>query len=281
MQLEQSRCLTMPHCASLKRLGRNLNFLFMNELSPALKAAKTDPDNETALRAAFVVLNTYGEGSDRGGLLPIDQAVAASPSERSSQAGLESELLNALRTRRSSVTGEYVCSKLALIGSEASVPALAALLADPQLSTSARNALEAIPGTAASKALRNNLVKVSDAQKVGVINSLGVRRDPKCVSLLAPLMRDERLDLAIAAIAAIGEIATIKAAGALQKFLPQAAQTLRDPLADAALVCAERLSAEGHKDEAQLLYRMLIDSPCAVRFKDAGRQGLHNCAEAH
>jgi HEAT repeat protein len=253
----------------------------MNEPRPASKAVKTDPANDTALRAAFVVLKSYDQGSDRGALLPIDRAVTASLMERSSQIALESQLLNALRTCRSAVAGDYVCSKLALVGSDASVPALAELLADPQLSTSARNALEAVPGTASSKALRNKLVKVSGAHKVGVINSLGARRDPSSVSLLAPLLRDEHPGVASAATAALGEIGTIKAAQALQDFLARGPQMLRHQVADAALVCAERLIAQGHKNDAQVLYQMLIDSPCAVWFKEAASQGLHGCATAH
>ena len=253
----------------------------MNELRPASATAKTNPPNDTALRAAFEVLKTYDQGSDRGALLPIDQAAAASLIERLSQTALESQLLNALRTCGSTVAGDYVCSKLALIGSEASVPALAELLADPQLSTSAGNALEAIPGTAPSKALRNNLVKVSGAQKVGVINSLGARRDPSSVSLLAPLMKNESLDISGAATAALGEIATIKAAQALQKFLPHAPEKLRHQVADAALVCAERLIAQGDKNGAKVLYQMLIDLPYAARFTDAARKGLLGCTAAH
>jgi HEAT repeat protein len=253
----------------------------MNELRPASPTPETNPTNDTALRAAFEALKTYDHGSDRGALLPIDQAAAASLIERSSQTALESQLLNALRTCGSTVAGDYVCSKLALIGSEASVPALAELLANPQLSTSAGNALEAIPGTAPSKALRNSLAIVSGAQKVGVINLLGARRDPSSVSSLAALMKDESLDISGAATAALGEIATIKAAQALHKFLPHAPQRLRHQVADAALVCAERLIAQGDKNDAKALYQMLIDLPNAARFKDAARKGLDGCAAPH
>jgi HEAT repeat protein len=252
----------------------------MNEPRSASTTAKTDPVNEIALHAALEVLKTYEQGSDRGTLLPIDQAVVASLSDRSSQKTLEAQLLNALRTCRSAITSEYVCSKLALVGSDASVPALAKLLADPQISTSARNALEAIPGTTPSKALRNNLAKVSSAQKVGVINSLGARRDAGSVSALVTLMGDESLEIAGAAAAALGEIATAKAAHALQKFIPQAPAISREQVADAALVCAERLMAQGRKKDAQALYQTLTDSPCAARFKDAASHGLQGCATA-
>jgi hypothetical protein len=47
------------------------------------------------------------------------------------------------------------CKRLAIYGSSESVPDLAKLLFDPQLASSTRIALEAIPGKAADEALRN------------------------------------------------------------------------------------------------------------------------------
>src|SRR5436305_914569 len=52
------------------------------------------------------------------------------------------------------------CKKLAVYGSKAAVPALAPLLADRELSSWARIALEAIPDPAADEALRDALSKV-------------------------------------------------------------------------------------------------------------------------
>ena len=75
------------------------------------------------------------------------------------------------------------CKRLAMIGDDAAVPALAALLPNEELCSWARIALEAIPGTAADEALRKATGNVRGRQLVGVINSLGVRRDKKRDSL--------------------------------------------------------------------------------------------------
>jgi HEAT repeat protein len=249
----------------------------MNEPAPAAPTSRALSASAPKLSAAFEALKTYDYGSDRGALLPIDEVVAATLNEGASQKTLESQLLDALRTCRSAVAAEYVCGKLVLVGSAVSAVELAKLLADPQLSTAARNALEAISGPSSSKALRTHLAKLSGAQKVGVINSLGAPRDPDSVSVLAAVMNKESPDVAGAAAAALGEIATGKAAQALEKFLPQCPSMLRDQLADAVLICAERLFAEGHKSQAQTLYQKLRDAPCAQRFKDAATQGLRAC----
>ena len=60
----------------------------------------------------------------------------------------ESQLLSVLRSDAPAAEKALVCKNLAIHGSDAAVPELAKLLPDPQLSSWARIALEAIPGTA-------------------------------------------------------------------------------------------------------------------------------------
>ncbi len=89
------------------------------------------------------------------------------------------------------------------------------MLADPQLASWARIALEAIPGPAADAALRRALGKLQGNLLVGVINSIGVRRDPKAVSGLVKKLKDADPDVASAAAVALGRIGGTKAAKAL------------------------------------------------------------------
>jgi HEAT repeat protein len=158
-----------------------------------------------------------------------------------------------------------------LFGSEFSVPALAPLLNAPAFATAARNALEAIPGRHATKALRDSLSKVEGLQKVGVIHSLGARRDADSVRALASLLKASRPEVAAAAAAALGDIATAKSAKALSAFLPKAPVTVRPHLADALLKCAEGLLATGARVDAGKIYRTLDSTaqPAHVRFAAA------------
>jgi HEAT repeat protein len=211
------------------------------------------PDTE-ALEQAFVALRTYGPGSGRAALLPLDEEVAGCSGRERTR--LEQRLLTALASCSSVVAREYICAKLVLIGSEASVPPLAGLLADIELSTGARNALQAIPGRAAARALRDSLPKLNGLQKIGAINSLGARRDEDSVRALSELLAEDGLQVKAAAAAALGNIGTVQAAKALQKFWAQAPAASRQTSADAMLVCAEHLMAAGEKTAARRLYEL-------------------------
>jgi len=92
------------------------------------------------------------------------------------------------------------------VGDQTSVPSLAALLGDEHLSVYARTALEQIPGDAATDALRNALAKLKGNQLTGVVNSIGVRRDPKAVDALSKLLASSDAETAKAASAALARI---------------------------------------------------------------------------
>jgi hypothetical protein len=66
---------------------------------------------------------------------------------------------------------------LARVGSAKCVPALAALVRDPQTADAARTALEVIPGPEASAALRDALASLPGPAKAGLIGSIAARRD--------------------------------------------------------------------------------------------------------
>ena len=70
---------------------------------------------------------------------------------------------------------------MARIGNKDAVAPLAALLPDEKLSHMARYGLETIPSSAVDKALRDAAGKLQGRLLVGVIGSIGVRRDAKAV----------------------------------------------------------------------------------------------------
>ena len=98
------------------------------------------------------------------------------------------------------------CQRLAVVGDDTAVPALSRLLSDPKLSHYARTALEPMPGDAASQALREGLGSVEGSLLVGVINSIGVRRDVGALPALAALRYVDDSGVASAATWAIGRI---------------------------------------------------------------------------
>ena len=81
---------------------------------------------------------------------------------------------------------------------------LAALLAEKDHSHMARYALERIGAAEAAAALRDALPKLAGALKVGVIGSLGARRDAASVPLLAGLLGNADTAVACSAALALG-----------------------------------------------------------------------------
>ncbi len=160
------------------------------------------------------------------------------------------------------------CQRLASVGTKDAVPALAALLTNPQLSHYARYGLEPIPDPSADDALRAALPKVKGTVLVGVINSIGHRRDAKAVPVLTKLMYNPGVDVAKAAAAALGRIGDLSSSKSLQQGLVSSKGPVRDAVAAAGLVCAEGLLGGASRSEALALYTRLSrpDIPKPVRL---------------
>ena len=84
------------------------------------------------------------------------------------------------------------CQQLGEIGTPEAVPVLAGLLTDPKLSAYARSGLEGIPDPSAAAALRDAMQKMKGPLLAGVVNSLGVLRDPQAVDGCWPRLRRTR-----------------------------------------------------------------------------------------
>jgi hypothetical protein len=175
------------------------------------------------------------------------RALDAAPSPR------EQELLTVLRTETPEADKALACKRLAVVGSSAAVGDLAALLTNERLASWARIALEAIPGPEADAALRKAAQSLSGRLAVGVINSIGVRRDAAAVALLEKRLADADADVAVAAAAALGKVGSPEAAAILSRALAAGAPD-RDAVAEATVVAAERLLAAGRRDEALAAY---------------------------
>jgi HEAT repeat protein len=148
------------------------------------------------------------------------------------------------------------CKKLAFVGGKDAVQPIAALLSHPQLSCYARFGLEPNPDPSVDDALRTALPKLSGNLKVGVINSIGVRKDAKALDALIRLIDDSDPQVAGAAAASVGMIGGLKASQALQSALGRTKPPVFPVVARASLLCAESLMA-ANKARALDLYTQL------------------------
>ncbi|MDD4871623.1 MAG: DUF1080 domain-containing protein [Kiritimatiellae bacterium] len=146
------------------------------------------------------------------------------------------------------------CQQLEIIGAKDAVPAFAALLTDEKLSNYARSGLEAITDPSADNALRKALGKFQGKLLIGVVNSIGMRRDAKAVKNLIELVRDPSKGAANEALLALGRIGTAKTIETLQKALTSGPAEFRAAAAEGCLLCAERQLAQGKRDVAVKLY---------------------------
>ncbi len=228
------------------------------------------------LQDAFEALKTYDYGTDRHVLDPIDEAAVTTLNDPTARAELESRLLAVLQSNAPRDARDYVCRQLRTRGTAASVPALEALLVDPDLSHMARYALERVQDAQASRALERQLRKLHGQLKIGVISSLGTRGEG--VNLLRPLLHDADEGVAGAAAIALGRIASVDANKALGSAKPRPALAVL--FADASMSCAEKLLANGQIKEAKATYQRLLKSNPPALIRQAAERGLKACPAA-
>lgn len=230
------------------------------------------------LNQAFDALKTYDWGVDPQVLRPIDEAIVATHGDSRAREELEKRLIDVLNGDAPRAAKDFVCRQLKIIGSGGAVATLAAMLDDKDGAHMARYALESIPGNEASQALRSALPELKGELKVGVISSLGVRRDNGAVASLAALLGEPDANLATASAHALGDIRTLDAAKALGHAKPNANAV---PAAqDAALACAETLLSNGDKATALSIYKRLSTNGPPKHVRLAATRGILACAGA-
>ena len=244
-------------------------------MAAAKALAKTDL---AALDKAWDTLKTYDWGADPETLKPIDQAIVATHGDTAARKALEKSLVDALVGGISRSAQDYVCRRLRVIGTTQSVAALAALLPAEETSHIARYALERIPDETAAEAMRDALPKVSDKLRPGIIGSLGARRDTKSIKTIAKHLRDSNIQVARAAAHSLGLIGTPAAARELSSFAKRAPANMKIPAADACLICADQLLANGEKSEALALYKGLRGDDQPTHVKVAAMKGMLTAA---
>ena len=206
-------------------------------------AAPLPADIVTALQA----VQTYDYGQPRLPLFTIEAyagRASAQPEERQVLAAAFARMLAA--PEATAAARAFACKELALVGGEAEVPVLAALLDKPELCDDARNALQTMPSSAASMALRSALTQLKGKPLVGVIYTLGARRDAEAIGALTRLLNNTDTQVVAATTWTLGRIG-----------MPEAAAALPKDALEARLLSAERSGGP----TAQVFYKELCAAP--------------------
>ena len=201
------------------------------------------------------------------GLMP--SARAASP---------EDGLIAVLTSTASVADKDAACRELKIVGTEKSIPALAALLTNEKLAHPARFALESMPYASAGAALRDAVGKTKGLIRSGMIDSLGERRDASAVPLIASTLNDSDVQVVAAAARALGKIGTKNAGEALRAAHEKADGKRGAAIGQGILLCANNLFKAGKSDEAMLCLGELSDSRETKNIRFAMHAGMIHAA---
>ena len=142
------------------------------------------------------------------GLMLMATAPLSAPAQSNSKEIMALPAADLVALLQKPDAGEFekakACQRLAVVGTKDAIPALVALLPDEKLNFYARFGLEGIPDPAVDDALRDAAGRLTGRQQVGVIDSIGQRRDAKSVELLKGLLTNSDAIVASAAAGAVG-----------------------------------------------------------------------------
>ncbi len=208
--------------------------------------------------------------TDRKPTLALAQYVQkASPAQRRE---IEQKFAVFLKSDATPGGKDFVCKQLSIMGSEASVPALLGILGDPKTADIGRYALERIPGAAVDRALREALPNSSGKARVGILNTIGVRRDAAAVSALRAIALGAQEEEASAALDALAHIADAAAAGAIGEAYAKNPRAAAEPY----LQAANRIAERGNTAAAAPIYQKLYSSAEPATVKAAALRQIRD-----
>lgn len=166
------------------------------------------------------------------------------------------------------------CAVLKHIGTAHCIDALTPLLADKDLSLSARYVLESLPGKDAENALIAALPKTSGELQVGIIQSLGQRHDPAAISHFGNTLSSQDAQIAAASAQALAEIGGAKSAELLEHAVANSSGAVHESEVNGLLSCAEKFLEAGKHKEALKIFEQLYNTEKSDATRLAAFRGL-------
>ena len=232
--------------------------------------ADTLEDLDKALTAAAA----WKHGDSADVMKTIESATFAAGKDAELRGPVEGKLLAALKTSKSVDTRRFICRQLRTIGTVKSVPVLASLLGEAELSHGARYALGRIEDPKAAAALNAALGKTSGKIQAGIIITLAKRGYTGALGDMVKLFGSSDKTVAQAAIRGVGILGGPVAAKALLGARPASSGQLRKRIDDALFDCAEALTRGGKVSDAAVIYKVLYTPKEAVHVRLAALRGL-------
>ncbi|MGE5611569.1 MAG: HEAT repeat domain-containing protein [Bacillota bacterium] len=260
--------ITLPGCSDKEATNKP------ESTKPVAVAAAKETLPTTPIDDALAQLRKYEFGQSRTCLTAVGDYAVAVAQDPAKRRVIALKLADALGPDTTKDCKTFVCRQMVIVGTAETVPALAKLLPDDELSDFARYALERMEYPAAGAALRESLSTLKGNPLIGVINSIGERRDTKAIDALVPMLANSDLAIATSSATALAKIGTPKAANALAKARANAPAAIKPALTDAYLLCAERLAANNQAKQAAEVYEHLNSPAEAKLTRIAALRGL-------
>lgn len=243
--------LNLPVMKSLLAATLLLGFA----VAPAPSATGAD------LSALVAAAAQWESGQNADPLRQLEQRIRDSAASRKARLDLEAGFVTLLAPETSFEAKRFACQQLAVIGSDASVPALARLLENNDTPGLACLAFGNRPSAKADAALCAALPAAQGQARLQIISTLGHRRVADAVKPLASLARAADTGLAQTAIQALGKIANAPAQRVLTALDGKLQPELQLVLAEALLRCAdERVRGRARKDALAIYEQLAADT---------------------
>lgn len=156
--------------------------------------------HDAPLSPELSAITTYTFGDSREPLSFVSDMVAASTNDTEARRNLERQFVTVLHSDNATLEcKDFVCRQLWVIGSDISVPPLGKMLLNPDTADMARYALATNQSPRAGEALRNALNEAEGTILIGIINTLGERREKENMQALEPFLAHQDEQVADAA----------------------------------------------------------------------------------
>jgi HEAT repeat protein len=228
----------------------------------------------------------YESGQNAEPIQKIEQILRDSAGKPALRAELEAAAVKLLAPTATFEARRFACQILAVVGTDASLPALAELLKSDETAGIACLALSDRCSLKANEVLRNFLPSARGGVRLQIIGALGNHRDALSVKALAELTRDADAAVAETAILALGKIGSTAAHDAVAALRKEARPAQARAVTEATLRVAEQLAAAGDRKAASAIYAELLqpETPANIRRgalaaqmqldKDGGQQRI-------
>jgi len=196
---------------------------------------------------------------------------AGRPGAEIERATLSKVLTDRLASEQSVPVKVMLLRHIPRIGRVEAVPAVSALLNDPdaRVRECARRALAGNPTVAAANALRAAFDRAGDEDpkwKAALLNAIAYRQDAADADRFATAVAGNADDLRMPAMNALARVGGESAVATLRAARDTGSDAAKAAANDACLLLADRLASAGQKDAAASIYREYLSSPSQCRY---------------